>query len=134
MSPGIQDGIDELESLFQSFSDSFDRDTQVQGDTVPDSLTSALGLSFNSCQRYWQSRTLKQNTFHNVITIFDNKDSDEDSSQSLSKKGRSKIYDAYSGSKRTLDAVSEGVSMGMFYNDDDFFDPMTGRIAFIELK
>lgn len=134
MSPKIQDGISELESLFQSFFDSFNRDTQIQGPAVPDSLTSALGLSLNSCQRFWKSRTLKQNAFHDVITTFDDEDSDEDSSQPPQENGCLKIYDAYTGSQRTLAAVSEGVLEGMFYNDDDFFDRVTGRMAFVELE
>ena len=79
MSPKLQDGTHELESLFKSFFDTFNRDTQIQGHAVPDGLTSALGLSFNSCQRFWKSRTLKQNAFHDVITTFDDDDSDEDS-------------------------------------------------------
>ena len=129
MSPKIQDGILELESLFQSFFDSFNRDTQIQGDAVPDSLTSALGLSFNSCQRFWKSRTLKQNAFHDVITTFD----DENPSQPPPETGCLKIYDAYTGSQKTLAAVSEGVLEGILYSDE-FFNSVTRRSAFVELE
>ena len=133
MSPSLQDGIHELENLFQSFFDSFNRDTPIQGDAVPESLTSALGLSFDSSQRFWKSRTLKQNAFHDAITIFDEEVDDEDSSQPPPKKGVLNIYDVYIGSQRTLDAVSQGVLEGMFYSDD-FFDNVTGTCAFVELE
>ena len=129
MSPNVQDGIHELETLFQSFFDTFNRNTHIQGDAVPDSLTCALGLSFDSCQRFWKPRTLKQNAFHDVITIFD----DEDFSQPPPEKGCLNIYDAYTGSQRTLAAVSQGVFEGMFYSDD-FFDSVTGTSAFVELE
>ena len=129
MSPNLQDGIHELENLFQSFLESFNRDTQIQGDAVPDSLTSALGLSFDSSQRFWKSRTLKQDAFHDVITIFD----DEDSRQPPPEKDCSNIYDAYTGSRRTLAAVSQGVLEGMFYSDE-FFNSVTGTSTFVELE
>ena len=129
MSPKIQGGLVELENSFQSFIDSWNRDIKVEGDAVSDSLTSTLGLNFKSCQRFWKSRNLEQNAFHDVIGYFD----DEDSSQLPPEMGRSKIYDAYSSSKRTLAAVSEGVSEGMFYNDD-FFNRVTGRSTFVELE
>ena len=129
MSLNLQDGIRDLETLFQSFFDSFNRDTQIQGDAVPDSLTSALGLSFNSSQRFWKPRALKQNAFHDVITILDN----EDSSQPPPEKGCLNIYDAYTRSQRTLAAVSQGVLEGMFYSDE-FFNSVTGTSVFVELE
>ena len=129
MSPNLQDGIHELESLFQSFFDSFNRDTQIHGDAVPDSLTSALGLSFNSPKRFWKPRTLKHNAFHGVITSFD----DEEPSQPPPEKDSLNIYDAYTRSQRTLAAVSEGVLEGMFYSDE-FFNSVTGTSAFVELE
>ena len=133
MSPNLRDGILELEIQFQSFFDSFTRDTQLQGDAVPETLTSALGLSFNSSQRFWKSRTLKQNAFYDEITIFDDEVEDEEYSQSPLEKGCLNIYDVYTRSQRTLAAVSQGVLEGMFYSDD-FFDSVTGTSAFGELE
>ena len=133
MSANLQDGITELEDLFQSFFDSSNRDTPIQAGAVPESLTSALGLSFNSSQRFWKARTLKQNAFRDVITFFDNESDDEDSSQPPPEKRFLNIYDAYAGSKRSVAAVSQGVLEGMFYSDD-FFDNVTGTNTFVELE
>ena len=130
MSPNLQDGIHELEGLFQSFFESFNRDTKIQGDAVPDSLTSALGLSFNSPQRFWESRTLKDNAFHDVTTIFD----DEHFSELPPEKDCLNIYDAYNTSRGwTMAAVHEGVFEGMFYSDE-FYNSVAGTSEFVELE
>ena len=128
MPANILDGLLELSHQILSFSESFDNDTKVLGQSISDDLATMLGLNLNPRQVCWTPRHLKQDVFEDVYNNLDETPNHPPPSKDIFE-----IDDAYLGSKSTLSAIMECVCQSML-TSGQFRDPENCLCEFQELE
>ncbi len=124
----IQDGLTKLSHQILAFSESFDDNTKVLGQSISDDLAIIFSLNLNPLQTYWTPRCLKQDVFEDVYNSLDEAPNHPSPSEDSFE-----IDDAYLGSKSTLSAITECICQSML-TSDQFRDPENRLCEFQELE